>query len=214
MIHPEKDDPNRTRATLGGNLIHYPEDVGTSTADLLLIKIILNSAISTPNAKFANADISNFYLGTPLKRHEYGRVKLSDIPEEVIREYKLHEKAKDGWIYFCIEHGMYSLPQSGSLRHDLQEERLNAEGYYKSPLISALWKHKTRSTQFVLVVDNFGIKYLRDEDLDHLVNSLWKYYDLVKVDKEGKEFQVGLGLLKRKSTSVNDVLPCEGPEAV
>ena len=80
--------------------------------------------ISTPGAKFANADISNFYLGTPLKRHEYSRVKVSDIPEdeEVMKEYNLFEKEKDGWVYFHVERGMYGLPQAGSLGHDLLEK--------------------------------------------------------------------------------------------
>eukprot|EP00804_Cyclotella_cryptica_P002310 CCRYP_004049-RA/>CCRYP_004049-RA protein AED:0.34 eAED:0.37 QI:0/-1/0/1/-1/1/1/0/498 len=66
-IRTEKKDPYRTQATMGGNLINYPEDVGTPTANLLLIKIFLNSVISTDSARFANADISNFYLMTPLK---------------------------------------------------------------------------------------------------------------------------------------------------
>jgi hypothetical protein len=69
---------------MGGNLINYPEDVGIPTANLLLIKIFFNSVISTPGAKFATADISNFYLMTPLKQPEYAKIKLSDIPEEVI----------------------------------------------------------------------------------------------------------------------------------
>ena len=47
QVRTEKDEPNRTRATFGGNLIHYPDDVGTPTADLLLIKIFLNSVISS-----------------------------------------------------------------------------------------------------------------------------------------------------------------------
>jgi hypothetical protein len=34
-------------------------------------------------------DISNFYLMTPLKRPEYIRMKISDIPEEIIIEYRL-----------------------------------------------------------------------------------------------------------------------------
>jgi hypothetical protein len=38
----------------------------------------------------------------------------------------------------------------------------------------------------VLIVDNFGIKYFRTEDLNHLINTLNKYYD-IKVDPEGKE---------------------------
>jgi len=29
-------------------------------------------------------DIANFYLMTPLKRPEYVKIKLSDIPEEII----------------------------------------------------------------------------------------------------------------------------------
>jgi hypothetical protein len=47
--------------------------------------------VSTPKAKFATADISNFYLMTPLKRPEYAKIKLSDIPEEVIQKYRLQE---------------------------------------------------------------------------------------------------------------------------
>jgi hypothetical protein len=52
---------------MGGNLINYPDDVGTPTAYLLLIKILLNSVILTKGANFANADLANFYLMTPSK---------------------------------------------------------------------------------------------------------------------------------------------------
>ena len=37
-VQTEKKDPNRMRATMGGNLINYPDDVGVPTANLLLIK--------------------------------------------------------------------------------------------------------------------------------------------------------------------------------
>jgi hypothetical protein len=140
-IQTEKEDPHQIRATLGGNLIHYPKDVRTPTANLLLIKIFLNSVISTDEAKFATADLSNFYLMTPLKRPENGRVKQTDIPDEIIDEYNLCEKATpDGWVYFKVVQGMYGLPQSGSNSHDELKERLNKEGYFKSPLVPAFWK--------------------------------------------------------------------------
>jgi hypothetical protein len=42
-VRTKKKDPYWTRATMGGNLINYPDDVGTPTATLLLIKIFLNS---------------------------------------------------------------------------------------------------------------------------------------------------------------------------
>ena len=187
-ICTKKKDPYQTRATMGGNLINYPDDVGTPTANLLLIKIFLNSVISTQGAKFANADISNFYLMTPLKRPEYAKIKLSDIPEEVIEEYNLRAKATpDGWVYIMVIRGMYGLPQAGSLGHDLLEERLNQEGYFQSKIVPGFWKHKTRNIKFVLVVDDFGIKYLKKEDLDHLIKALEKYYE-VTVDLEGKEY--------------------------
>jgi hypothetical protein len=82
---------------------------------------------------------------------------------------------------------MYGLPQAKSLGHDLLEERLNQEGYFQSQIVPGFWKHKTRNIKFVLVVDNFGIKYLKKENLDHLIKSLEKYYD-VTVDLECKEY--------------------------
>jgi len=182
-VRTEKDHPNRIRTTLGGNLIHYPDNVGTLTADLLLINFSLYSVISSDGAKFATADLSNFYLMTPLKRPEYGRVKLTDIPDKIIEEYKLCEKATaDGWVYFKVIWGMYGLPQSGSISHDELEERLNKERHFKSLLVPALWKHKIRPTQFVLVVDDFGIEYFTKDDLDHLADTL-----SIKIDPDGKE---------------------------
>jgi hypothetical protein len=187
-IRTEKKDPYRTRATMGGNLINYPDDVGTPTANMLLVKIFLNSVISTRGARFANADIANFYLMTPLKRPEYAKIRLSDIPEEIMEEYNLREKATpDGWVYIKVIRGMYGLPQAGSLGHDLLEQRLNAEGYFQSKIVPGLWKHDVRPIMFVLVVDDFGIKYTREEDLDHLIESIKKHYD-VTVDKDGKEY--------------------------
>ncbi len=124
----------------------------------------------------------------PLKRPEYARVRLSDIPEEIIKEYNLHDIATgDGWLYLRVMRGMYGLPQAGSLGHDLLEERLNKEGYFQSKVVPGLWKHINRPTLFALVVDNFGIKYMKEADLDHLIRTLRQYYN-VSVDLEGKEY--------------------------
>jgi len=72
LIRPEKiDDPNRTRVVADGDRVHYPGDAGTPTADLLTVKLLLNSIISTPNAKFMTMDIKDFCLNTPMARYEY-----------------------------------------------------------------------------------------------------------------------------------------------
>jgi len=59
-VRTEKKDPNRMRATMGGNLINYPDDVGVPTANLLLIKIFLNSVIlrMEPNSPMPISPIS------------------------------------------------------------------------------------------------------------------------------------------------------------
>ena len=67
-VHPEIEEKNRTQLTVGGNRINYPNKVSTPTADMLLVKILFNIAISTKDAKFITGDIKNFYLMTPLKQ--------------------------------------------------------------------------------------------------------------------------------------------------
>ena len=127
-VREQKEDPNRTRITIGGNCICYHGDVSTPTAGLDLVKLIINSVLSRRNAKFACFDIANFYLMTPLDRPEYMRIKISDIPQEFIDEYDLTNHTCSGWVYFEIVKGCYGLPQSGKLSNDLIRTRLNKEG--------------------------------------------------------------------------------------
>ncbi len=47
----KKKDPYRTRITMGGNLVNYPDNCGTPTADIITVKLLINSIISTNNAK-------------------------------------------------------------------------------------------------------------------------------------------------------------------
>jgi hypothetical protein len=82
-VRPEKDDPDWTHITIGGNRICYPGDVGTNTALLKLIKLILNSVHSRKGACFSTIDIKNFYLDTPMPDPEYVCVKISDIPDKL-----------------------------------------------------------------------------------------------------------------------------------
>jgi hypothetical protein len=67
---------------------------------MLVTKMLFNSIISTKDARFMTMDISIFYLMTPLHRPEFIHLKLSNIPDEVIKEYKFREKAtKNGSVY-------------------------------------------------------------------------------------------------------------------
>ena len=63
---PEKSDPNRVRLTVGGDRINYPDNCGTPTAEMLTVKLLLNSVISTKEAKLMSICIKDFYLNTPM----------------------------------------------------------------------------------------------------------------------------------------------------
>ena len=97
---------------VSGDRINYPFDIGTPTADMLLVKLLFNSVVSTKNAKFVSPDISNFYLEMPMERYEYMRMRMADIPDEIIEQYMLKEIEKDGYVYVEIRRGMYGLLQA------------------------------------------------------------------------------------------------------
>ena len=73
-----------------------------------------------------------------------------------------------------IQKGMYGLPQAGILANKLLKERLARHGYFKQPHTPGLWKHVSRPVWFNLCVDDFGIKYVGREHLQHLYDALRK----------------------------------------
>ena len=187
---PQKTDPNRVRITVGGNLITYPGELTTRTADLTTSKVMWNSVISTQGARYACVDVKNFYLMTPLDRYEYMRMKIDLFPPELIELYNLAPKVKYdakgvGYVYMEIRRGMYGLPQSGILSNKLLKERLPQYGYYELPHTPGLFKHETRPVWFSLVVDDFGIKYVGKENALHLINALEDFYE-VEIDWKGE----------------------------
>jgi hypothetical protein len=75
-IRPQKDETHRTRITVGGNLVDYQGNVSTPTAEISTAKLLFNSVISTPNARFMTCDIKNFYLNSIMPEPEYMKMPL------------------------------------------------------------------------------------------------------------------------------------------
>ena len=92
-VRNEKAEKHRTRLVIGGNCIKNAGDLETSTVEMLLVKIMLNSVVSTPGAKFISINIFNFYLNTLMLRYEYMKLKLSNLPDKIIQDYKLRNIA-------------------------------------------------------------------------------------------------------------------------
>jgi len=178
---PQKEDPNRVRIAVGGNLIDYPFELTTHTANMVSSNILWNSVISTKDAHFAGADIKNMYRETPLDRYQYMKMPLTLFPADIIEYYKLMDKALDGYVYMEIQKGMYGLPQAGVQANKLLKERLAQHGYFEQPHTPCLWKHVSCPVWFNVCMDDFGIKHIEREYLQHLYDALRKEtYEIVE----------------------------------
>ena len=101
-MRPEKVNPYRVCWTVGGDKVEYPFDVSTKTADLTTTKILINSVVSTPNAKFLTVDLKDFYLGTPMARYKYMHVPIWMLPDAIIDQYNLHPLFHNGYVYVKV----------------------------------------------------------------------------------------------------------------
>jgi hypothetical protein len=85
-----------------------------------------------------------------------------------------------GFIYLKMRGAVWGLPQEGILANKLLRKQLLPHGYYKCANMPDLWKHKTRPISSMLVVDDFGIKYVGKEHVDHLIWYIKQKYELTK----------------------------------
>jgi hypothetical protein len=179
LIRPEKiEEPNQTRLVVGGNRVQYPGNAGIPTPDLLTGKLLINSTIiSTPNAKYMTMGIKDFYLDTPMARYKYMRLRIANMPNDVIKHYQLTDLTTPGGYNYCkIQKGMYGLPQAGIIAQQLLEKQLQQHGYCQSKTTPGWWKHDTRPHSFTLVVDDFGVKYVGKDNAQHLLDTVRQFY--------------------------------------
>ena len=187
-FRPQKREPYRTCLTVGGNLIDYLGNLSMKVADMTTFKILVNSTLSTPGAKWLGLDVKNYYLGTPMDNYEYMFIPLNQIPQEIIDHYNLHNIVHKGKVYVEIRRGMYGLPQAGILAETQLIHFLGKYGYSPVTHTPGLWRHQWRPITFCLVVDDFGVKYVGREHADHLIQCLRNHYKEIDIDWTGKRF--------------------------
>jgi len=157
---PRKADTHRTRLTDGGDRIKYQGPLYTPAVDLTVFKIFANNVISTPNARFSTADIANFYLESPFTQPEYISLPISLVPEQFIQLYNLSPLVTNGKLYLKVTKTMYGFPQSGSIAHVQLADILHKAGFQDHDHTPGLWTHQTKPISFILLCDDFGIKYV------------------------------------------------------
>ena len=68
------------------------------------------------------------------------------------------------------------LPQTGIIANKQLQFHLQTHGYYQVKHTHGLFRHHTRTITFTLVVDDFGIKYTCEADLEHLLAAIKSKY--------------------------------------
>lgn len=82
---------------------------------------------------------------------------------------------------------MYGLKEAGIIAWKELVHHLKNYGYEPMRLTTGMWRHKTKPTIFTLTVDDFGIKFCSDSDLQHLLNALTDRYNIT-VDHNGSQY--------------------------
>ncbi len=75
---------------------------------------------------------------------------------------------------------VWGLPQAGILANKLLQKHLLPHGYYECMNTPGLWKHKIRPISFTLVVNDFGIKYIGKDHVNHLIWCIKQKYELTE----------------------------------
>ena len=122
-----------------------------------------------------------------MARYEYMKLDLACILDEIIDQYSLRTLSSDGWFYLEIQKGMPGLKQAGRISNDRLKSHLAHFGFAPVPRTPALWIYATKPIIFSLLVDNFGVKYIRKENADHLIQDLQKLYT-ISIDWTGSLF--------------------------
>jgi hypothetical protein len=123
---------------------------------------------------------SNFYLAAALEYFEYMKIPLVLFPSWTIEQYNLNKMALDGWVYIEMQRAVWGLPQAGILANKRLHRNLAPFRYYECSNTLGLWHHESRPLTFTLVVDDFGLKFVDKDDVDHLISSIKKSYTLTE----------------------------------
>jgi hypothetical protein len=186
----------RVRGVYGGNITDYEGDKSATTAGLQTFKLLINSTVSD-DAKFMTLDIKDFYLKTILDRPEYMWIRRDQIPIDIQTCHSSTIVWVDDRAMVKITQGIYGLPQAGRLAQDKLIQTLGGSGYIQAANTPCLFRHVSNSITFTLVVDDFAVKYKSVDDVEHLITTLRKVYELTE-DWKGSRY-LGMSIAFRGS---------------
>jgi hypothetical protein len=132
--------------------------------------------------------------------------------------------AYTGFVHLELRQAVWGLPQPGILANKCLQCKLAPLGYYKHVKTPGLWYHEKQPILFTLMVENFGVKYISQEDIGHLVGTIKSTCTLTKdwagnlycgitLDWDYKNRMVNIlmpGYIKKKLQEYNHVKTLQG----
>ncbi len=86
--------------------------------------------------------------------------------------------AYKGFDHLEMQRAVWGLPQAGILANKRLQRKLAPFGHFEHVSTPGLWYHETWPISFTLMVNDFGVKYVNQEDIDHLIALIKKTYTL------------------------------------
>jgi hypothetical protein len=112
--------------------------------------------VASTDARMFQMDIKDFFLQSVIPEPEYLKIKMTQIPEEIIDELNLIPLVDSKgvrFIYAEVNRAMYGLKQSNIISEKELQSNLAKHDIYQTE-IKGLFRHKTRSIIFGLHVDD------------------------------------------------------------
>ena len=129
------------------------------------------------------------------------------FPQHTIDQYKLQENAHNGQVYLEVRRAIYGLPHAGALANKQLKKFLAPDGYYEFVHTPEIWRQSTIPIQFSLVVDDFGVKYIGKQHVEHLVHCLQNITQ--KCQKIGKASCIAESHFSGITVNVGWIFPCQ-----
>ena len=104
---------------VGGDQVNHPGATGQCVANLMMAKLLINSAPSAEAAKWMGLDAKNFNLNTSLDQHKHAQIPVNVIPGEIVDLCDLCDKVHNGFACVEIRQRVCEPPQAS---HTAEEE--------------------------------------------------------------------------------------------
>jgi hypothetical protein len=108
------------------------------------------------------------------------RMSLELFSDWIQEQYDLKMLAYKGFVHLKMQKAVWGLPQAGILANKRLRCKLAPFEYFKHVSTPGLCYHETRPISFTLVVNDFVVKYVNQEDIDNLIVLIKKTYTLTK----------------------------------